>query len=63
MEIREAEVYTLQEAAKLLKVSEATIRRRLKEGALPSIKMERIRRIRGKDILDYMERSIENEVK
>lgn len=60
MTIRKNEVYTLQEAAELLKVSESTIRRRIREGSLPSVKMGRIRRIRGEDILGYVERSIED---
>ncbi len=63
MEIRNTEVYTLQEAADFLKVSEATIRRRIRDGSLPSMKAGRIRRIRGQDILSFIEKFMENGVK
>jgi excisionase family DNA binding protein len=61
MEIKEAEVYTVKEAAKILKVSESTINRRIKDGALTSLKTGKIRRVRGKELLEFLERSIEKQ--
>lgn len=55
MEIRDAEVYTMDEAAQILKISRATVHRRIRDGSLPSLKTGRIRRIRGKDLLTFIE--------
>ena len=60
MKIEEAEVYTVDEAAKFLKISRSTILRRISDGILPSLKMGRIRRISGKDILEFLEKSRDN---
>jgi excisionase family DNA binding protein len=59
MEIKETEVYTTIEAANFLKISEATMRRRIRDGSIHSLKMGRIRRIRGKDLLNYMEEAVD----
>jgi excisionase family DNA binding protein len=58
VEIREAEVYTMDEAAHMLKISKATIHRRIRDGSLPSLKTGRIRRIRGKDLLAFIESAV-----
>ncbi|MDQ7827045.1 MAG: helix-turn-helix domain-containing protein [Candidatus Eremiobacteraeota bacterium] len=59
MEIKETEVYTMDEAAKLLKISKATIQRRIQSGSLHSLKTGRIRRIRGKDLIAFIENAVE----
>lgn len=59
MEIKDAEVYTMDEAAQILKISKSTIHRRISEGSLPSLKTGRIRRIRGKDLLAFIESAVE----
>ncbi|MDQ7839344.1 MAG: helix-turn-helix domain-containing protein [Thermodesulfobacteriota bacterium] len=58
MEIKGTEVYTMDEAAKLLKISKATIHRRIQNGSLPSMKTGRIRRIRGSDLLAFIESAV-----
>lgn len=58
MEIKDAEVYTMDEAAQILKISKATIHRRIRDGSLPSLKTGRIRRIRGKDLVAFIESAI-----
>jgi excisionase family DNA binding protein len=59
VEIKDAEVYTMDEAAQILKISKSTIHRRISEGSLPSLKTGRIRRIRGKDLLAFIESAVE----
>lgn len=46
----ETEILTLQEAAKLLKVSDATLRNWIKRGKLPALKEGRAFRIKKADI-------------
>lgn len=58
MEIKNAEVYTMEEAAQILKISKATIHRRISDGSLPSLKTGRIRRIRGKDLLNFIDNAV-----
>ncbi len=60
MKIREADVYTMDEAARFLKISKATIYRRIRDGIIASLKTGRIRRIRGKDLLEFIESAIKN---
>lgn len=55
MLLEEREVYTISEAAKILKVSEATIRRRIKEKKIVASRDGRIMRILGKELQRYLE--------
>jgi len=55
MLLEEREVYTISEAAKILKVSEATIRRRIKERKIVASRDGRIMRILGKELQRYLE--------
>lgn len=50
-------VYTLQEACRLLKISEATARRWIKEGRLRGRKIGRDYRFLGSDLLEVLQRS------
>lgn len=47
-------VYTLREACRLLRISEATARRWIKEGRLPGRKIGRDYRFLGRDLLRYL---------
>jgi len=51
MEINENEVYTTKEVAGILKVSLPTIKRMLKDGRLPSVRIGRQHRFLGRDLL------------
>jgi excisionase family DNA binding protein len=55
MLLEEREVYTISEAAKILKVSEATIRRRIREKKIVASRDGRIMRIMGKELQRYLE--------
>jgi excisionase family DNA binding protein len=55
MLLEEREVYTISEAARILKVSEATIRRRIKEKKIVASRDGRIMRILGKELRRYLE--------
>lgn len=50
MELREAEIYTIEEVAQILKVSQTTVRRKIKTGELPSRRLGRLHRISGADL-------------
>jgi excisionase family DNA binding protein len=50
MEYSEREVYTIEEAAQILKVSQSTIRRWVTTQKLPSSKLGRLHRISGADV-------------
>lgn len=54
MQFIKNQLYTTEEAAKLLKVSPITIKRYIKKGRMPSIKFEGIRRIKGIDLLTIL---------
>jgi excisionase family DNA binding protein len=55
MLLEEREVYTISEAAEILKVSAATIRRRIKEKKIAASRDGRIMRILGKELQRYLE--------
>ncbi len=55
MLLEEREVYTISEAARILKVSEATIRRRINEKKIVASRDGRIMRILGKELRRYLE--------
>jgi len=54
MEIKAYEVYTVEEAQSLLKISRSTILRLIKKGALHSAKVGVQYRIMGRDILHLL---------
>jgi excisionase family DNA binding protein len=45
---------TVAEAAEILNIDQKTVRRRIKDGALRSIKIGRLRRIDPRDIEDFI---------
>lgn len=45
---------TVAEAAEILNIDEKTVRRRIKDGALRSIKIGRLRRIDPRDLEDFI---------
>lgn len=49
------EVYTIEEVARMLKISTATVRRRIKSGDLHSNKIGKLYRVREKDLMKYLE--------
>jgi excisionase family DNA binding protein len=53
-------VYTVKEAAQLLKMGEATVWRMVKNGEVESIKLGKSRRIRGQDLLSLLEKGAQN---
>ena len=62
MEIKENEVYTVQEAQKLLKVSSSTTMRLLKKGIIRAAKVGKQYRILGKELLRLVSPEIEDKV-
>lgn len=62
MEIKENEVYTLQETQKLLKVSSSTVLRLVKKGIVRSAKVGKQYRILGKEILRLVSPQLEDQV-
>lgn len=52
-------VYTVKEAAQLLKMGEATVWRLVRSGELDSVKLGKSRRIRGQDLLKLLEKGAE----
>lgn len=62
MEIRENEVYTLQETQKLLKVSPSTSLRLIKKGIIRSAKIGKQYRILGKELLRLVSPKLEDEI-
>ncbi|MDQ7839149.1 MAG: helix-turn-helix domain-containing protein [Thermodesulfobacteriota bacterium] len=50
MELRDNEIYTIEEAAQILKVSQTTIRRKIRSGELRSNRLGRLHRIRGEEL-------------
>ncbi len=52
-------VYTVKEAAELLKMGEATVWRLVRSGELDSVKLGKSRRIRGQDLLKLLEKGAE----
>lgn len=62
MEIKKNEVYTTQEARKLLKVSPSTIMRLIKKGIIRTAKIGKQYRILGKELLRVLSPALEDEV-
>ena len=62
MEIHEGEVYTPQEAQKILKVSQSTFARMLKSGLLNAAKVGKQYRIMGKELLRILSPKLEDKV-
>ena len=48
------EVYTVEEVAKMLKVSEQTVRTLIREGEIPAKRIGRVWRIKKEDFEAYM---------
>lgn len=62
MEIKEYEVYTLQETQALLKISASTMTRMIKKGLIRTAKVGKQYRILGKELLRIVSPKIEDEV-
>jgi len=56
-EIRPNAVYTLPEICQILKISDATVRRWLKNGQIRSAKVGRAYRVLGSQLLDALQQS------
>ena len=54
MRIKEKELYTTDEVAKILKVSAITVKRYIADSKIPSIKFNGLRRIKSEDILNIL---------
>jgi len=63
MEIKAYEVYTVEEAQSLLKISRSTILRLIKKGALHSAKVGVQYRIMGRDILHLLSPELEGQAR
>lgn len=57
VKIDPSEVYTLEETAKLLKISVVTARRLAAAGDLPTFKLGRLYRVLGQSLLEFFKRS------
>ena len=62
MEIKPNEVYTTQEAQKLLKISSSTFMRLIKKGIIRTAKVGKQYRILGKEILRLVSPKLEDTV-
>ena len=62
MEIKPNEVYTAQEAQKLLKVSPSTTMRLIKKGIIRTAKVGKQYRIMGKELLRVLSPELEDQV-
>ena len=62
MEIKANEVYTTQEAQKILKVSPSTTMRLIKKGIIRTAKVGKQYRIMGKELLRIVSPELENKV-
>jgi len=62
MEIKANEVYTTQEAQKLLKVSSSTTMRLIKKGIIRTAKVGKQYRILGKELLRLVSPKLEDKV-
>ncbi len=62
MEIRENEVYTPEEAQKILKISSSTMMRLIKGGLIHAAKIGKQYRILGKEILRALSPELEDQV-
>lgn len=62
MEIKPNEVYTTEEAQKLLKISPSTTMRLIKKGMIRTAKVGKQYRIMGKELLRLLSPKLEDEV-
>ena len=62
MEIKPNEVYTTEEAQKLLKISPSTTMRLIKKGIIRTAKVGKQYRIMGKELLRLVSPKLEDEV-
>lgn len=62
MEIKFNEVYTTQEAQKILKISPSTVMRLIKKGIIRSAKVGKQYRILGKELLRLVSPNLEDKV-
>ena len=62
MQINPNEVYTTEEAQKLLKISPSTIMRLIKKGIIRTAKVGKQYRIMGKELLRILSPELENKV-
>ena len=62
MQINENEVYTTKEVQGLLKISQATLMRLLKKGALNAAKVGHQHRFLGRELLHFLSPSVEKSV-
>lgn len=58
MEINKNEIYTVKEIAQILKMSEDTVRKRIRAASLPAIKVGGRYRILGSEILKLFRKKI-----
>ncbi|MFC1570977.1 helix-turn-helix domain-containing protein [Candidatus Margulisiibacteriota bacterium] len=63
MNLNESEVYTSEEAQKLLKISDSTFRRLIKKGVLRAAKIGGQYRVLGREILLLLNPSLPGKVK
>jgi excisionase family DNA binding protein len=63
MELNDNEIYTLEEAQAMLKVSRSTLLRLIKKGLIRTAKIGRQYRIWGKEILHIMSPTLEGKVR
>jgi excisionase family DNA binding protein len=49
-----SQVYTVEEVAKMLKVSDQTVRALIRQGNLPALRIGRVWRIKKEDLRAYM---------
>ncbi|OGC07789.1 hypothetical protein A2230_00300 [candidate division WOR-1 bacterium RIFOXYA2_FULL_36_21] len=63
MQLNESEVYTSEEAQKLLKISDSTFRRLVKKGVLRAAKIGGQYRVLGREILLLLSPSLPKKVK
>ena len=63
MQLNEAEVYTADEAQKLLKISDSTFRRLIKKGVLQAAKIGGQYRVLGRELLRLLDPSLPAKVK
>ncbi len=62
MQLNENEVYTLEEAEKILKVSKSTMLRLIKKGIVHAAKIGKQYRIMGKELLRLLSPELEDKV-
>lgn len=63
MEVKEHEIYTLEETTSLLKISRSTFLRLIKKGIISAYKVGGQHRVLGKEILHLFKPSVQNKAK